>query len=201
MNFEARADTGSGGLPSGQENGHGRESRHQRVSDAIGRNVSSRHHRGRARTDIEVVAINDPSARSKPAPISYRYDSVHGRFPATVTVDGDTIDVGRGPIKVTALRDPRGTALVGRSTWCWNAPASSPRKGEVGQAHLENGSSRVLISAPWNECRQDHRLRRQSRDIDEGRHRRLERVRAPRNCLAPVAKVLNDENRHRARLS
>ena len=57
------------------------------------------------RTDIEVVAINDLGPVETNAHL-LRYDSVHGRFPATVTVKGDTIDVGRGPIKVTAIRNP-----------------------------------------------------------------------------------------------
>ena len=57
------------------------------------------------RTDIEVVAINDLGPVETNAHL-LRYDSVHGRFPATVTVSGDTIDVGRGPIKVTAIRNP-----------------------------------------------------------------------------------------------
>ena len=58
------------------------------------------------RTDIQVVAINDLGPVETNAHLM-RYDSVHGRFPGTVTVDGDTIDVGQGPIKVTAERDPK----------------------------------------------------------------------------------------------
>ncbi|MDZ4317550.1 MAG: glyceraldehyde 3-phosphate dehydrogenase NAD-binding domain-containing protein, partial [Phenylobacterium sp.] len=57
------------------------------------------------RTDIEVVAINDLGPVETNAHL-LRYDSVHGRFPGVVTVDGDTINVGRGPIKVTAIRNP-----------------------------------------------------------------------------------------------
>src|SRR5690606_37475548 len=57
------------------------------------------------RTDIEVVAINDLGPVETNAHL-IRYDSVHGRFPGTVTVEGDTIDVGTGPIKVTAVRNP-----------------------------------------------------------------------------------------------
>ena len=70
----------------------------------IGRNVL----RGiieSGRTDIEVVAINDLGPVEMNAHL-LRFDSVHGRFPATVTVEGNTIDVGTGPIKVTAERDP-----------------------------------------------------------------------------------------------
>src|SRR4030095_8608433 len=57
------------------------------------------------RRDIEVVAINDLGPVETNAHL-LRYDSVHGRFPASVTVSGDTIDVGFGPIKVTAIRNP-----------------------------------------------------------------------------------------------
>ena len=57
------------------------------------------------RTDIEVVAINDLGPVETNAHL-FRFDSVHGRFNGTVTVAGDTIDVGRGPLKVTAVRNP-----------------------------------------------------------------------------------------------
>lgn len=57
------------------------------------------------RTDIEVIAINDLGSVEANAHL-LRYDSVHGRFPGKVVVNGDTIDVGRGPIKVTAIKDP-----------------------------------------------------------------------------------------------
>ena len=75
-----------------------------------------------------------------------RYDSVHGRFPGTVTVKGDTIDVGRGPIKVTAERDPKAlpwkdvdVALECTGIFTDRAKAA---------LHLENGSKRVIVSAP-----------------------------------------------------
>ena len=57
------------------------------------------------RTDIEVVAINDLGPVETNAHL-LRYDSVHGRFPAEVKVSGDSIDVGRGPIRVSAERNP-----------------------------------------------------------------------------------------------
>ena len=57
------------------------------------------------RTDIEVIAINDLGPVETNAHL-LQYDSVHGRFPAEVTTTEDTIDVGRGPMKVTALRNP-----------------------------------------------------------------------------------------------
>ena len=57
------------------------------------------------RRDIEVVAVNDLGPVETNAHL-LRYDSVHGRFPGTVTVDGDSIDAGFGKIKVTAIRNP-----------------------------------------------------------------------------------------------
>jgi hypothetical protein len=57
------------------------------------------------RKDIEVVAINDLGPVETNAHL-LRFDSVHGRFPFDVKVEGDTINVGRGPIKVTAIKDP-----------------------------------------------------------------------------------------------
>ncbi len=70
----------------------------------IGRNVL-RYIIESGRKDLEVVAINDLGSVETNAHL-LRYDSVHGRFPQEVTVAGDTIDVGRGPIKVTAIKNP-----------------------------------------------------------------------------------------------
>ncbi len=99
------------------------------------------------RTDIQVVAINDLGPVETNAHL-LRYDSVHGRFPAEVIVDGDTIDVGQGPITVTALRDPKdlpwGDLGVDVALECTGIFASKDKAA----AHLENGSKRVLISAP-----------------------------------------------------
>ena len=141
------------------------------------------------RTDIEVVAINDLGPVETSAHL-LRYDSVHGRFPATVTVDGDTIDVGRGPMKVTALRDPAELPWsdIDVVLECTGIFTSK----EKCQAHLENGSSRVLISAPGTNA---------DKTIVYGvNHETLTKddivvsnASCTTNCLAPVAKVLNDE--------
>ena len=83
------------------------------------------------RDDIECVAINDLGSVEANAHL-FRFDSVHGRFPGEVQVEGDTITIrfnGRsfGPIRVSAERDP--TKVPTRvSTWRWNAPASSPAR-------------------------------------------------------------------------
>ncbi|MEP3266380.1 MAG: glyceraldehyde 3-phosphate dehydrogenase NAD-binding domain-containing protein, partial [Hyphomicrobiales bacterium] len=88
------------------------------------------------RTDIEVVAINDLGPVETNAHL-VRYDSVHGKFPGTVTVDGNTIDVGRGPIRVTSIRDPRELPWgdVDIAMECTGIFASKDKAA----IHLENG--------------------------------------------------------------
>lgn len=112
----------------------------------IGRNVL-RAIAEAGRTDVEVVAINDLGPVETNAHL-VRYDSVHGRFPGTVTTSGDTIDVGMGPIKVTAIRDPKelpwgelGVDICMECTGIFTAK-------EKASMHLEAGAKRVLVSAP-----------------------------------------------------
>ena len=117
------------------------------------------------RKDIEVVAINDLGPVETNAHL-LRYDSVHGRFPGKVTVEGDTIDVGIGPIKVTADRDPPSCRTRrSASTSRWSAPASSPTRDKAA-AHLEAGAKRVHRVGPGRRRRPDRRLRRQPREAD-----------------------------------
>ncbi|MBU2243572.1 MAG: erythrose-4-phosphate dehydrogenase, partial [Alphaproteobacteria bacterium] len=101
------------------------------------------------RTDIEVVAINDLGPVETNAHL-LQYDSVHGRFPVEVTFTEDSIDVGRGPIKVTAIRNPADLpwSHIDIVLECTGIFTSK----EKCQAHLENGSSRVLISAPGTDA-------------------------------------------------
>ena len=97
------------------------------------------------RTDIEVVALNDLGPVETNAHL-LRFDSVHGRFPFEVTTGEDWIDVGRGKIRVTALRNPADLPwsdvdIVLECTGIFNSK-------EKCLPHLENGAKRVLISAP-----------------------------------------------------
>ncbi|MEM7470059.1 MAG: type I glyceraldehyde-3-phosphate dehydrogenase [Pseudomonadota bacterium] len=141
------------------------------------------------RTDIDVIAINDLGPVETNAHL-LQYDSVHGRFPHAVTVSGDTIDVGRGPIAVTAIRNPADLpwADVDIVLECTGIFTSK----EACQAHLENGSSRVLISAPGKNADKtivygvnDDTLTGDDLIVSNGS--------CTTNCLAPLAKVLNDE--------
>jgi glyceraldehyde 3-phosphate dehydrogenase len=142
------------------------------------------------RTDIEVVAINDLGPVETNAHL-LRFDSVHGRFPHEVKVEGDTIDAGRGPIKVTAIKNPAelphkalGVDIALECTGIFTSK-------DKAKAHLEAGARRVLVSAPsdgaditivygvnHDQLAKDHLV------VSNGS--------CTTNCLAPVAKVLND---------
>jgi len=153
----------------------------------IGRNVL-RAIIEQGRTDIEVVAINDLGPVETNAHL-LRYDSVHGRFPAEVKTTDSTIDVGRGPIRVTAERNPADLPwsdvdIVMECTGIFTSK-------EACQAHLENGSSRVLISAPGKGADKtvvfgvnDDTLTAEDLVVSNAS--------CTTNCLAPAAKVIND---------
>ncbi|KAF0674797.1 type I glyceraldehyde-3-phosphate dehydrogenase [Profundibacterium mesophilum] len=156
----------------------------------IGRNVL----RGiieSGRTDIEVIAINDLGPVETNAHL-LRYDSVHGRFPAEVKVDGDTIDVGRGKIKVSAERNPADLPwgdvdIVMECTGIFTSP-------EKARAHLENGASRVLVSAPLSNAVEGEKtiVYGVNHDTLTAEDKIVSNASCTTNCLAPVAKVLND---------
>ncbi|WP_299748484.1 type I glyceraldehyde-3-phosphate dehydrogenase [uncultured Tateyamaria sp.] len=141
------------------------------------------------RTDIEVVAINDLGPVETNAHL-LQYDSVHGRFPATVTVAGDSIDVGNGPIKVTAERNPADLpwSHVDIVMECTGIFTSK----EACQAHLENGSSRVLISAPGKNADKTI-VYGVNHDALSGDDVVVSNASCTTNCLTPVAKVLHDQ--------
>ena len=155
----------------------------------IGRNVlraiaeSGRH-------DIEVVAINDLGPVETNAHL-LRYDSVHGRFPGVVTVKGDTISVGNGAIKVTAVKDPAslpwkdlGIDIAMECTGIFTAR-------EKAATHLTAGAKRVLVSAPA-EGADLTVVYGVNHDKLTKEHKVVSNASCTTNCLAPVAKVLND---------
>ena len=141
------------------------------------------------RDDIKVVGINDLGPVETNAHL-LRYDTVHGRFPADVKVSGDNIDVGKGPIKVTSIRDPKDLPWkqldVDIAMECTGIFASR----EKASMHLAAGAKRVLVSAPatgadltvvygvnHNKLTKDHLV--------------VSNASCTTNCLAPVAMVIN----------
>lgn len=140
------------------------------------------------RTDIQVVAINDLGPVETNAHLM-RYDSVHGKFPGTVTVNGDTMDVGQGPIRVTAIRDPKELPWsdVDIAMECTGFFASKEKASQ----HLENGSKRVLISAPGGSDIPTI-VYGVNHDTLTGDDKVVSNASCTTNCLAPVAYVLNN---------
>ncbi|HMN86078.1 MAG TPA: type I glyceraldehyde-3-phosphate dehydrogenase, partial [Bauldia sp.] len=142
------------------------------------------------RKDIEVVGINDLGPIDTNAPL-FRHDSVHGRFPGTVTVSGDTMDVGTGPMKVTAVKNPAELPWkelkVDIALECTGIFTAK----EKAAAHLQAGAKRVLISAPGEGVDKtivygvnDDKLTKDDIIVSNAS--------CTTNCLAPVVSVLHD---------
>ena len=139
------------------------------------------------RTDIEVVALNDLGPVETNAHL-VRYDSVHGKFPGTVTVSGDTIDVGRGPMRVTAIRDPKELPWsdVDIALECTGLFTSK----EKASAHLEAGAKRVIVSAPCDNADKTivYGVNHDTLTTDD---LVISNASCTTNCLAPVAYILD----------
>ena len=142
------------------------------------------------RRDIEVVAINDLGPVATNAHL-LKYDSVHGRFPGTITSGDDWIDVGTGKIKVTSERDPAnlphkdlGVDIAFECTGIFTARAKA-------EAHLNAGAKRVLISAPGDGADKTI-VYGVNHDVLTADDVIVSNASCTTNCLAPVAKVLHD---------
>ena len=141
------------------------------------------------RSDISVVAINDLGPVKTNAHL-LKFDTVHGRFPNKISTTKDTIDVGTGPIRVTAKRNPEELPwndidIALECTGIFN-------EKEAAEKHLKNGSKRVLVSAPCTNA---------DKTIVFGvNHQTLTKndlvvsnASCTTNCLAPLAKVLHEK--------
>ena len=138
------------------------------------------------RRDIKIVAINDLGPVETNAHL-LRFDSVHGRFPVEVTTTGTTIDVGRGPIEVTALRNPAELPWSHVDVVMECTGIFTDR--DKAAVHLDNGASRVLVSAPSKGA--DRTI---AYGVNHGTLTKTDRIvstaSCTTNCLAPVAFVL-----------
>ena len=142
------------------------------------------------RTDLSVVAINDLAPPETNAHL-LRYDSVHGRFPGKVQLEGDQLDCGTGPIRVLGERDiaklPWGELEVDVVAECTGVFT----KRDAAARHLEAGARKVLVSAPAEGAditvcyKVNHEQLRPEHEV-------VSNASCTTNCLAPVAKVLHD---------
>jgi glyceraldehyde 3-phosphate dehydrogenase len=142
------------------------------------------------RDDIEVVGINDLAPVETNAHL-LRFDSVHGRFPGEVKVEGDSISCGNGKIRVCAIKDPAqlpwkdlGVDIALECTGIFTAK-------DKASLHMTAGAKRVLVSAPADgaDLTVVYGVNHDKLTRD---HKVVSNASCTTNCLAPVAKVLND---------
>ena len=156
----------------------------------IGRNVF-RAATSRAKGEVEIVAVNDLTD-AKTLAYLLKYDSVFGVYPGTVEHEGDAIIVDGTPIRVLAERDPgnlawgdMGVDIVVESTGFFTKRADAAK-------HLEGGAKKVIISAPATEPDLTIVLGVNDDQYDPAKHDVVSNASCTNNCLAPVAKVLDD---------
>ncbi len=140
------------------------------------------------RNDVQVVGINATGPIETNAHL-LKYDSVHGRFPGQIRVEGNTLDLGQGPIRVASTYDPgeldwTGVDVVLECTGKFN----SRDKAAI---HLERGAQRVLVSAPAKNADNTVVYGVNHRTLTDAHHV-VSNGSCTTNCLAPLAKVLND---------
>jgi glyceraldehyde 3-phosphate dehydrogenase len=142
------------------------------------------------RTDVQVVAVNDLAPPETNAHL-LRYDSVHGRFPGTVTLEEGVLDCGAGPIDVLAERDVTklpwrdlGVDVALECTGVFNSRDAAAK-------HLDAGARKVLVSAPASgaDLTVCYKVNHEQLAAE---HEVVSNASCTTNCLAPVAKVLND---------
>jgi len=140
------------------------------------------------RNDVQVVKINATGPLETSAHL-LRFDSVHGRFPGEVRVNDNTMDLGRGPMEMFSTYDPQeldwsGCDVVLECTGHFN-------DGGKSAVHLERGAKSVLISAPASNVQRTVVYGVNHRDLQRG-ETMISNGSCTTNCLAPLAKVLND---------
>ncbi|MBL4749341.1 MAG: type I glyceraldehyde-3-phosphate dehydrogenase [Amylibacter sp.] len=140
------------------------------------------------RTDIEVVALNATGPVESAAHL-LKYDSVHGRFAGDISIENGALNVGRGPLRMFSTYNPQeldweGIDVVLECSGKFNSK-------EACQVHLDRGAKRVLISAPGKNADKTvvYGVNHNTLTADD---LIVSNASCTTNCLAPVAKVLND---------
>jgi glyceraldehyde 3-phosphate dehydrogenase len=157
----------------------------------IGRNVLRAHYEGGKKHDIQIVAINDLGNPETNAHLT-QYDTAHGKFPGTVSVDGDSMVVNGDRIRVLANRNPAelpwrdlGVDVVLECTGFFTSK-------EKASAHLVGGAQKVIISAPGGKDVDATVVYGVNQGVLKASHTVISNASCTTNCLAPVAKVLHE---------
>ena len=157
----------------------------------IGRNILRAHYEGGKKHDIEIVAINDLGDAKINAYLT-QFDTAHGKFPGTVTVDGDSIIVNGDRIKVLAERDPAklpwgelGVDVVMECTGFFTTK-------EAASKHLQGGAKKVIISAPGGKDVDATVVYGVNHHVLKSTDTVISNASCTTNCLAPLVKPLHD---------
>src|SRR6266700_1680015 len=157
----------------------------------IGRNVLRALYEGKRKGEINIVAINDLGDANPNVHLT-RFDTVHGRFPGDVHVDGDSMVVNGDRIRVVAQRDPSklpwgelGIDFVLECTGLFTSKAKA-------SAHLTAGAKKVVISAPVGEDVDATIVYGVNHKVLKASHTVISNASCTTNCLAPLVKALDD---------
>jgi glyceraldehyde 3-phosphate dehydrogenase len=158
----------------------------------IGRNILRAHYEGGKKNDIQIVAINDLGDAKSNAHLT-RYDTVHGKFPGTVEVDGDFMTVNGDKIKVFAQRNPAeipwGELKVDVVLECTGFFTTK----EKASAHLKGGAKKVIISAPGGKDVDATVVFGVNQKVLKASDTVISNASCTTNCLAPLVKPLHDK--------
>ena len=158
----------------------------------IGRNILRALYEGKRNSQVQIVALNDLGDAKTNAHLT-RYDTAHGKFPGEVSVDGDSMVVNGDRIRVLAERDPTklpwGDLGVEFVLECTGLFTSKAKAG----AHLKGGAKKVVISAPGGDDVDATVVYGVNHNVLKKDHTVISNASCTTNCLAPVAKVLNDK--------
>ena len=157
----------------------------------IGRNILRAHYEGGKKHDIEIVAVNDLGDANTNAHLT-QYDTAHGRFPGSVSVESDHFLVNGDKIAVLAERNPAqlpwkdlGVDVVLECTGFFASKAKA-------QAHIEGGAKKVIISAPGGKDVDATVVYGVNHDVLSSKHTVISNASCTTNCLAPLVKAVND---------
>ncbi len=158
----------------------------------IGRNILRALYQGKRTAQMQIVALNDLGDAKTNAHLT-RHDTVHGRFPGEVVVDGDSMVVNGDRIRVLAERDPSklpwgdlGVDIVLECTGLFTSKAKA-------SAHLKGGAKKVMISAPGGEDVDATIVYGVNHHTLKASHTVVSNASCTTNCLAPLAKVLHEK--------
>ena len=158
----------------------------------IGRNILRAHYEGGKTHDIEIVAINDLGDANTNAHLT-QYDTAHGKFPGTVSVEGDHMIVNGDRIRVLANRNPAelpwGELNVDVVLECTGFFASKERAS----AHLTGGAKKVIISAPGGKDVDATVVYGVNHEVLKASDTVISNASCTTNCLAPVVKPLHEK--------